>query len=277
MGNGKRAVNNLSINFYEGQITSFLGHGGAGKTTTMSMLTGLFTPSSGTATIYDHDITTDIDKIRSQLGFCPQHNVLFGDLTVMEHIELYSGLKAANANEKVDTAANEKMLIDVGLPKKRDEKSRKLSGGMKRKLSVAIAFVGDSKCVILDEPTAGIDPYARRGIWDLLLKFKGNRTIVLSTHHMDEADLLGDRIAIISQGELICCGSSLFLRSCYGTGYYLTMQKDEKNLFNKIDTSMKKMVKPPSLNNVKDDGYDTNSTSSSDGTSSENGTEKDSS
>ncbi|NWU57833.1 ABCA1 protein, partial [Dromas ardeola] len=102
-----------------------------------------------------------------------------------------------------------------------------LSGGMQRKLSVALAFVGGSKVVILDEPTAGVDPYSRRGIWELLLKYRQGRTIILSTHHMDEADILGDRIAIISHGKLCCVGSSLFLKNQLGTGYYLTLVKKD--------------------------------------------------
>uniref|UniRef100_H2YX26 ABC transporter domain-containing protein n=1 Tax=Ciona savignyi TaxID=51511 RepID=H2YX26_CIOSA len=221
-GNGKVAVDGLSLNFYENQITAFLGHNGAGKTTTMSMLTGLFPPSGGTASIYKKDIQTDMDSIRHELGFCPQHNVLFGDLTVLEHLQLYAGLKGSSSGKTQSESETNNMLQDVGLPHKKHEMTRHLSGGMKRKLSVAIAFVGGSKCVVLDEPTAGVDPYARRGIWDLLLHYKQNRTIVLSTHHMDEADLLGDRIAIIS--HLKCCGSSLFLKSCFGVGYYLTLQ-----------------------------------------------------
>ncbi len=149
---------------------------------------------------------------------------------MFEHLELYAGLKMAvgGGKSRVDHIEIEKMIDDVGLMSKRDQMSRNLSGGMKRKLSVAVAFVGGSKCVILDEPTAGVDPYARRGIWDLLLKMKKSRTIMLSTHHMDEADLLGDRIAIISQGRLKCVGSSLYLKSCYGIGYYLTMGKKPK-------------------------------------------------
>uniref|UniRef100_H2YX24 ABC transporter domain-containing protein n=1 Tax=Ciona savignyi TaxID=51511 RepID=H2YX24_CIOSA len=228
--NGKVAVDGLSLNFYENQITAFLGHNGAGKTTTMSMLTGLFPPSGGTASIYKKDIQTDMDSIRHELGFCPQHNVLFGDLTVLEHLQLYAGLKGSSSGKTQSESETNNMLQDVGLPHKKHEMTRHLSGGMKRKLSVAIAFVGGSKCVVLDEPTAGVDPYARRGIWDLLLHYKQNRTIVLSTHHMDEADLLGDRIAIISHGKLKCCGSSLFLKSCFGVGYYLTLVTDDKEI-----------------------------------------------
>ncbi|XP_035826205.1 ATP-binding cassette sub-family A member 7 [Aplysia californica] len=224
----KVAVDGLSINFFEGQITSFLGHNGAGKTTTMSILTGLFPPTSGTALIYDQDIHTDFDQIRSSLGMCPQHNVLFDLLTVEEHIWFYALLKGCS-KDQVEKEL-EQMLEDVGLPHKRDVTSVTLSGGMKRKLSVAIAFVGGSRTVILDEPTAGVDPYARRAIWELLLKFKKDRTIILSTHHMDEADVLGDRIAIISHGKLCAVGSSLFLKNRFGSGYYLTLAREDKSM-----------------------------------------------
>ncbi|XP_041804213.1 retinal-specific phospholipid-transporting ATPase ABCA4-like isoform X2 [Chelmon rostratus] len=227
-GSSRPAVNCLSINFYEGQITSFLGHNGAGKTTTMSILTGLFPPTSGTAYINGRDIRTDMDIIRSSMGMCPQYNILFKHLTVEEHILFYSLLKGrtqAEAEREV-----EDMLVDLGLPHKRDDEAQNLSGGMQRKLSVAMAFVGGSRVVILDEPTSGVDPYSRRSIWDLLLKYRAGRTVILSTHHMDEADLLSDRIAIISKGELHCCGSPLFLKNCFGVGFYLTLVRRMKDL-----------------------------------------------
>ncbi|XP_031441264.1 phospholipid-transporting ATPase ABCA1-like isoform X2 [Clupea harengus] len=223
----KLAVDGLSMDFYENQITSFLGHNGAGKTTLMSILTGLFAPTSGTAIINGFDIRTDMDSIRKHLGMCPQHNVLFNDLTVEEHIYFYARLKGRSKKE-VDIEIDQ-MIQDVGLPHKRKELAKNLSGGMQRKLSVAIAFVGGSNIVILDEPTAGVDPYARRGIWELLLKYKQGRTIILSTHHMDEADILGDRIAIISHGRMCCCGSSLFLKKCFGSGYYLTLVRSTED------------------------------------------------
>ncbi|XP_062905004.1 phospholipid-transporting ATPase ABCA1-like [Mobula hypostoma] len=221
----KLAVDGLTLGFYEGQITSFLGHNGAGKTTTMSILTGLFPPTSGTAYILGKDIRSDLNSIRQNMGVCPQHNVLFDMLTVEEHVWFYArlkGLSAKDVKREVD-----QMVLDVKLPNKRKETTNKLSGGMQRKLSVALAFVGGSKVVILDEPTAGVDPYSRRGIWDLLLKYRQGRTIILSTHHMDEADMLGDRIAIISNGKLCCCGSSLYLKNQLGTGYYLTLVKKD--------------------------------------------------
>ncbi|XP_029935000.1 retinal-specific phospholipid-transporting ATPase ABCA4a isoform X2 [Myripristis murdjan] len=215
------AVDGLSISFYESQITALLGHNGAGKTTIMSILTGMFPPSSGTATIYGKDIRTDMDTIRLSLGMCPQHNILFQHMTVEEHILFYSLLKGTPIAEAEEEMEN--MLQDLGLPHKRDESSQNLSGGMQRKLSVAMAFVGGAKVVILDEPTSGVDPYSRRSIWDLLLKYRAGRTVIMSTHHMDEADLLSDRVAIISQGRLYCCGSPLFLKNCFGAGFYLTL------------------------------------------------------
>uniref|UniRef100_A0A8C6JLL9 P-type phospholipid transporter n=1 Tax=Melopsittacus undulatus TaxID=13146 RepID=A0A8C6JLL9_MELUD len=221
----KVAVDGLTLNFYEGQITSFLGHNGAGKTTTMSILTGLFPPTSGTAFILGKDIRSELSNIRQNLGVCPQHNVLFDLLTVEEHIWFYARLKGLP--EKKVKEEVEQMAVDVSLPHKLKARTSKLSGGMQRKLSVALAFVGGSKVVILDEPTAGVDPYSRRGIWELLLKYRQGRTIILSTHHMDEADILGDRIAIISHGKLCCVGSSLFLKNQLGTGYYLTLVKKD--------------------------------------------------
>uniref|UniRef100_A0A8C2KS13 ATP-binding cassette, sub-family A (ABC1), member 4a n=1 Tax=Cyprinus carpio TaxID=7962 RepID=A0A8C2KS13_CYPCA len=220
-GSSRPAVDGLSITFYEGQITAFLGHNGAGKTTTMSILTGMFPPTSGTAYIYGKDIRTDMDAIRKSLGMCPQHNIIFHHMTVAEHILFYSLLKGRPLPEAQLEVEN--MLEDLGLPHKRNEEAQNLSGGMQRKLSVAMAFVGGAKVVFLDEPTSGVDPYSRRSIWDLLLKYRAGRTVILSTHHMDEADLLSDRVAIISQGRLYCCGSPLFLKNCLGAGFYLTL------------------------------------------------------
>uniref|UniRef100_A0A8C4SW48 P-type phospholipid transporter n=1 Tax=Erpetoichthys calabaricus TaxID=27687 RepID=A0A8C4SW48_ERPCA len=225
-GASRPAVDGLNITFYEGQITSFLGHNGAGKTTTMSVLTGLYPPTSGTAYINGKDICTEIDTIRQSMGMCPQYNILFHHLTVTEHIYFYSRLKGKNKEEAEKEV--EDMIRDIGLPHKRNEEAQNLSGGMQRKLSVAMAFVGGSKVVILDEPTSGVDPYSRRSIWDLLLKYRSGRTIILSTHHMDEADLLGDRVAIISKGKLLCCGSPLFLKNCFGIGFYLTLVRKMK-------------------------------------------------
>ncbi|NXA34061.1 ABCA4 protein, partial [Eudromia elegans] len=228
----KPAVDGMNITFYEDQITAFLGHNGAGKTTTMSILTGLFPPTSGTVLIGGLDVQTHMDSIRQRLGMCPQYNILFNHLTVAEHILFYAQLKGRSRDEAEQEL--ETMLEDMGLTHKRNEEAQNLSGGMQRKLSVAIAFVGEAKVVVLDEPTSGVDPYSRRSIWDLLLKYRSGRTIILSTHHMDEADILGDRVAIISQGKLFCAGSPVFLKNCFGSGFYLTLVRKMRSTRNSI-------------------------------------------
>ncbi|XP_058514064.1 phospholipid-transporting ATPase ABCA7 isoform X2 [Ochotona princeps] len=227
-GSPQPALRGLSLDFYEGHITAFLGHNGAGKTTTLSILTGLFPPSAGSAFVLGHDVHCNMEAVRPQLGVCPQYNVLFDLLTVDEHVWFYGRLKGLSA-EAVGPE-QERLLCDVGLLPKRAAQTRHLSGGMQRKLSVAIAFVGGSRVVILDEPTAGVDPASRRGIWELLLKYREGRTLILSTHHLDEAELLGDRVAVVAGGRLCCCGSPLFLRRHLGSGYYLTLAKRPPSL-----------------------------------------------
>ncbi|XP_034513255.1 phospholipid-transporting ATPase ABCA7 [Ailuropoda melanoleuca] len=222
-GNRLPALRGLSLDFYQGQITALLGHNGAGKTTTLSILSGLFPPTRGSACILGHDVQSSMEAIRPHLGVCPQYNVLFDMLTVDEHIWFYGRLKGLSAAAGRPEQA--RLLQDVGLVPKRATQTRHLSGGMKRKLSVALAFVGGSRVVILDEPTAGVDPASRRSIWELLLKYREGRTLILSTHHLDEAELLGDRVAVVAGGRLCCCGSPLFLRRHLGSGYYLTLAK----------------------------------------------------
>ncbi|XP_070341281.1 phospholipid-transporting ATPase ABCA3 isoform X2 [Equus asinus] len=221
---GKAAVRDLNLNLYEGQITVLLGHNGAGKTTTLSMLTGLFPPTSGRAYISGYEISQDMVQIRKNLGLCPQHDVLFDNLTVAEHLYFYAQLKGLSRQKCPEEV--KRMLHILGLEDKRDSRCRFLSGGMKRKLSIGIALIAGSKVLMLDEPTSGMDAISRRAIWDLLQQQKSDRTILLTTHFMDEADLLGDRIAIMAKGELQCCGSSLFLKQKYGAGYHMTLVKE---------------------------------------------------
>uniref|UniRef100_A0A3B4Y6J1 ATP binding cassette subfamily A member 3 n=1 Tax=Seriola lalandi dorsalis TaxID=1841481 RepID=A0A3B4Y6J1_SERLL len=220
----RKAVRDLTLNMFEGQITVLLGHNGAGKTTTLSMLTGLFPPTSGRAYINGNDICQDMALIRRSLGLCPQHDVLFDNLTVREHLLFYAQLKGYSKEKILDEV--DRIIRILSLEDKRQARSKTLSGGMKRKLSIGIALIGDSKVVMLDEPTSGMDPSARRATWDLLQGEKRGRTILLTTHFMDEADLLGDRIAIMAGGELQCCGSPLFLKNKYGAGYHMVIVKD---------------------------------------------------
>ncbi|XP_035705489.1 ATP-binding cassette sub-family A member 3 isoform X2 [Folsomia candida] len=238
--NGKVALRNLSLNFYQGEITAFLGHNGAGKTTTMSILSGLFPPTSGTALINNCDIRNDINSARSSLGICPQYDILFNELTVEEHLRFYclmKGCKDSNVAIEIN-----RMIKALGLEDKRNAQSYTLSGGMKRKLSVGISFCGGSKIVILDEPSSGQDVGARRSTWDLIKSEKINRTIVLTTHYMEEADVLGDRIAVMCNGEIQCCGTSLFLKKKYGGGYHLIIVKDENCDVDKITQVIRKTI-----------------------------------
>ncbi|XP_062556230.1 phospholipid-transporting ATPase ABCA3-like [Armigeres subalbatus] len=219
----KVAVNDLSLNIYEDQISILLGHNGAGKTTTMSILTGMFPPTTGTAIVNGFDIRYDVESIRNSLGLCPQHNVLFDELTVSEHIRFFAKLKGfdeAQVSREID-----KYLELLELEDKRDAQAHTLSGGMKRKLSIAIALCGGSKVVLCDEPTSGMDPAARRVLWNLLQREKVGRTILLSTHFMDEADILGDRVAIMADGDLKAVGSPFYLKRKFGRGYRLICVK----------------------------------------------------
>ncbi|XP_053680207.1 phospholipid-transporting ATPase ABCA3-like [Anopheles nili] len=221
----KVAVKGLHLSMFEDQITVLLGHNGAGKTTTMSMLTGVFSPTSGTALINNCDIRSNIEGARKSLGLCPQHNVLFNEMTVSEHIKFFArlkGVESKNIPQEIDHYVSVLQLED-----KRHSQSHTLSGGMKRKLAVGVALCGGSKVVFCDEPTSGMDPTARRALWDLLIQEKKGRTILLSTHFMDEADILGDRIAIMADGELKAAGSSFFLKKRFGVGYRLICVKDD--------------------------------------------------
>ncbi|TMW64123.1 hypothetical protein Poli38472_014240 [Pythium oligandrum] len=226
-GGTKVAVKGLNLVMYKDQITCLLGHNGAGKTTLISMLTGMIAPSSGTATFQGMSFTEDMDEIRQSLGICFQHDVLYADLSVEEHLYFYGRIKGYTQGELTEVV--NRQIKEVGLTEKRGVKSSDLSGGMKRKLSVAISLLGDSSLVFLDEPTSGMDPYSRRSTWEILLNNRNGRVMVLTTHFMDEADILGDRIAIMAEGELRCCGSSLFLKNRYGAGYNLTLVKDDKH------------------------------------------------
>uniref|UniRef100_A0A8C9PCD6 ABC transporter domain-containing protein n=1 Tax=Spermophilus dauricus TaxID=99837 RepID=A0A8C9PCD6_SPEDA len=206
------ALRGLNLDFYQDQITAFLGHNGAGKTTTLSILSGLFPPSGGSAFVLGHDVQSSMEAIRPHLGVCPQYNVLF-DMYVLECLWVgWAGFRTpwwpSPLSPQADRGGASVVL--------RAAQGLECHGGMQRKLSVALAFVGHTRVVILDEPTAGVDPTSRRGIWELLLKYREGRTLILSTHHLDEAELLGDRVAMVAGGRLCCCGSPLFLRHPLG-------------------------------------------------------------
>ncbi|XP_048861944.1 glucosylceramide transporter ABCA12 isoform X2 [Brienomyrus brachyistius] len=221
----RAAIQNLNVRFYEGHVTTLLGHNGAGKTTTMSLLTGLFGPSSGSIEVYGKDMQGSINEVRKELGVCMQYDVLFDHLSTKEHLLLYGQIKGPHWTRQELKEQVRKILQETGLYNHRHKRVGSLSGGMKRKLSISIAFIGGSRLVVLDEPTTGVDPCSRRNIWDIIIHQKKERTIILSTHHLDEAEVLSDRIAFLERGGLKCCGSPFYLKDKLAQGYNLTLTK----------------------------------------------------
>ncbi|GET86722.1 ATP-binding cassette protein subfamily A, member 3, putative [Leishmania tarentolae] len=227
------AVNNLYWGMREGEISVLLGHNGAGKTTVLNMVTGMVEPDEGDCYVYGMSVRTQLDKVRQQIGYCPQHNILWSELTCRDHLEFFGRIKGLRGWELEDAVC--RMLHETDLLEKMDQPTKRLSGGMKRKLSIAVAFVGGSRVVFLDEPTAGMDVGARRYTWDLLKRMSRSCTVLLTTHYMDEADLLGKRIGIMSQGRLKCSGSSLFLKSRLGVGYNIVISVDPELDLDAVD------------------------------------------
>ncbi|NWX98625.1 ABCAA protein, partial [Nothoprocta ornata] len=221
------ALRGLFLNIYEGQITALLGHSGAGKTTLLNVLSGLTLPSEGSATIYNSNLSEmgDREEIREIVGICPQFNVQFEVLTVKENLQTFAEIKGIKSKDVEQEVKNILELLDI--TNIQDTQAERLSGGQKRKLSIAIAMLGDPQVLLLDEPTAGLDPLSRYQVWSLLKEHRSGRVILFSTQFMDEADILADRKAFISHGRLKCIGSSLFLKKKWGIGYHLRIHVSE--------------------------------------------------
>ncbi|KAL1438080.1 hypothetical protein MTO96_048178 [Rhipicephalus appendiculatus] len=212
---GLTALDGVNLTVHKHLVTVLLGHNGAGKTTLMSILTGLVQPSGGSATVAGWDINTE--AARREVGFCPQKDIFFDDLTVEEHLEYFAVLRGvADPGKRVQT-----LLKTLRLTDKASQYPSELSGGQRRKLSVAVALVSSPQLLILDEPTSAMDPETRRSFWKLIGRFRGQRTVLISTHDMEEADALGDRIVIMHSGKVICSGSTNFLKIACGVGYKL--------------------------------------------------------
>ena len=232
---GKKALNSVSFNLYKNEIFALLGHNGAGKSTLISILAGLYPATSGYA-LYDNNNIISIEghsKFRKYLGICPQHDVLFDDLTVKEHLEMFCVFKSVQ-KEKIPKEIY-KILQDFDLLTKKDTKACHLSGGQRRKLSICIALVGGSSVIFLDEPTSGMDITSRRNLWDILKRYAGGRIIILTTHYMEEAAVLGNRIGILSEGDMKCIGSPLFLIERFGKNINLNITKE-------IDSSNEEII-----------------------------------
>ncbi|CAN1262520.1 ABC transporter A family member 2, partial [Linum perenne] len=209
----------LWMNIAKDQLFCLLGPNGAGKTTAINCLTGVAPVTSGDALIYGYSIRSSVgmSSIRKLMGVCPQFDILWDALSGQEHLHLFATLKGLPP-ASVKTVVEE-LLVKVKLTDAASVRARSYSGGMKRRLSVAIALIGDPKIVILDEPTTGMDPISRRQVWDVIQEAKKGRAIILTTHSMEEADVLGDRISIMAKGRLRCIGTSIRLKSRFGTGF----------------------------------------------------------
>ncbi|XP_009615366.1 ABC transporter A family member 7 [Nicotiana tabacum] len=225
----KFAVRGLSLALPQGECFGMLGPNGAGKTTFINMMIGLIKPSSGTAYAQGMDIRTNMDMIYTNMGVCPQHDLLWEKLTGREHLLFYGRLK--NLKGSVLTQAVEESLKNVNLfhGGVADKQAGKYSGGMKRRLSVAISLIGDPKVVYMDEPSTGLDPASRHNLWNVVKRAKQDRAIILTTHSMEEAEHLCDRLGIFVDGSLQCIGNPKELKARYGGSYVFTMTTSSDN------------------------------------------------
>ena len=200
----KTAVAGLTLTVNEGALIALLGVNGAGKTTTVKMLTCLTKPSEGKAEIMGRDVIKDSEEVKRLVGVSPQDTSVAENLTVKENLEFMADLYLP---KEKSAKAVEKTIKAFGLEEFKDKKSKLLSGGYKRKLSIAMAIIGEPKVLFLDEPTLGLDVLARRQLWREIEALKKNMTIVLTTHYMEEAQALADRIVIMNEGRVMAIGT----------------------------------------------------------------------
>jgi ABC-2 type transport system ATP-binding protein len=200
----KVAVNNMNLDIREGELFALLGTNGAGKTTTIKMLSGLILPSNGSITIEQMDMKKDSLKIKELLNVSPQETAVAPNLTVYENLDFMAGVyQIKNKKEKI-----EELIKMFKLDEFRNKKTKNLSGGIMRKVSIAISLINDPKILFLDEPTLGLDVIARKELWKIISGLKGKITIILTTHYMEEAESLSDRIGIMAEGNLVSVGTS---------------------------------------------------------------------
>ena len=207
----RTAVDALSLSIGQGEFFSLLGQNGAGKTTTIRMLSGLSLPTEGSADILGHDVVREADAAKALTNVSPQETAVAPRLSVRENIVLIArlyGMGEAEAEKRADA-----LLHDFSLTDRAKDRAGKLSGGMQRRLSIAMALVSDPKVLFLDEPTLGLDVRARRDLWKHIQALKGKVTVVLTTHYLEEADALSDRIAVMDKGRLKALGTAAELEA----------------------------------------------------------------
>ncbi|OAA79670.1 ABC transporter-like protein [Akanthomyces lecanii RCEF 1005] len=214
---GNQAVDDVSIEAHRGQIMCLVGQNGSGKTTTLQMIGGFLGMNAG---------QVSFDASPSQIGICPQQNVFWEELTVREHIVLWSGIKSGGETaEQIDA-----LIADCDLAHKSDCMAKNLSGGQKRKMQLACMFVGNSSICLIDECTSGLDPLSRQAIWDLLLRNRTDRSMIFTTHFLDEVDVLADHIVVLKNGKVKSEGSPAELNSTHGGGYKVIVERTPQSL-----------------------------------------------
>jgi len=205
------AVDGIDLSVEQGELFSLLGPNGAGKTTIIKMLCCLLRPSSGMASILGHDVRKDPIRAKSVLALSPQETALSEQLNAWENLSLMAGLH--NIDRATIRSRSGELLEMMGLTDRASDKVKTYSGGMQRRLSIAMALVSDPEVLFLDEPTLGLDPQARRAIWEHIRALKGEKTVVLTTHYLEEADSLADRIEIIDEGKIVALGTAAQLKA----------------------------------------------------------------
>ena len=207
------AVDNLDLRIFQGEVFGFLGPNGAGKTTTINMICGLSKPSGGEI-IFQNFLNQTHSNIRSQIGICPQENIFWPKLTCREQLHFMA--RMYNLSTSLSKKRTTELLEMMGLEEKSNVLADKLSGGMKRRLNICMALIHDPEILVLDEPEAGLDPQSRILVRDFIKSLKPDKTIILTTHNMDEADRLSDRVAIIDHGKLLSLNTSSWLKKSIG-------------------------------------------------------------
>eukprot|EP00798_Chlamydomonas_sp_ICE-L_P006110 gene6110-2714_t len=236
----KEAVREITMAVKRGECFGLLGPNGAGKTTLLSMLVGFLEPSAGTARVEGMDIRKEMNNIYSIMGVCPQHDLLWDQLTAREHLRFYGRLKGFTGKDLEEAVEVSLKSVNLFFGGNADKLACKFSGGMKRRLSVAISIIGSPGVVYLDEPSTGLDPNSRRNLWNVVLGNKAGRAMILTTHSMDEAEALCDRLGIFVDGQLVCIGDPKEITSRYG-GYLvfqisvpLGQEQDAKAMVSKM-------------------------------------------
>lgn len=204
------AVDDLNLTVSKGELFSLLGINGAGKTTTIKMLCGLTEPTSGDALLNGKSIINESGEVKKFIAVSPQETAVAPGLSVKENLEFICGVYGFDTQKK--TSKVSELINLLGLEKVANKKSGKLSGGMQRRLSIAMALITEPEILFLDEPTLGLDVIARSDLWDIIRSLKGKVTIILTTHYMEEAESLSDRIAIMKDGKLLICDTAVKIK-----------------------------------------------------------------